>query len=493
MDKDSSYKKTLKSTAVFGGAQAIQMLITILRAKLIAVIFGSHGMGINAIFQSTISIISSFSSFGIFQSAVRDISQEFENGDEKKLSRIKLIFNRMVWATGGFGLLVCLCGAFWLSKIAFQSFDYSMHFLILSLGIFFSALSNGQTVFLQGTRNLTALAKASLGGTVLGLLISIPLFYYCGILGIAAAITSSSLILYLTQYYFSRKIKLDKTVSLTVKETIAAGKPILKLGAILMFGMVILTGFTYLTNIFIGRYGKIADVGFFQGISSITTQSIAIVIAVLASDFFPRLSAVFLDKQKVKLIINEQAELVSLIIAPISAILIIGAPIIVKVLLSKEFLVMVPMLRLLALSLLSKGIWLIMSYVILANGDKKAYLIYDSLIGNGLLFLSNIFAYSIWGLHGLAMSYLIASISVCIILTIVVKIKYGVSLSYDFLKLIIFLSLLVTMSYFMMYISTNWLRILMSVIVAFVIFTYSLYILNKRIGFVSSLRSKYNN
>jgi O-antigen/teichoic acid export membrane protein len=228
-------------------------------------------------------------------------------------------------------------------------------------------------------------------------------------------------------------------------------------------------------------------VGFFQGISSITTQSIAIIISVLASDFFPRLSAVFFDREKVKDTVNQQCELVSIIITPITVILIVFAPIVVKLLLSTEFLVMVPMLRLLALSLLFKGIWLIMSYVILANGDKKSYLIYDSIIGNGLLFVCNILAYRFWGLEGLALSSFIASVTISIILTIVVKIKYKFFFNKGFLRIFLVLILLVVLTFLNVSILSRWPQYCVSFFLLLLSFGYSLFILNKSVNFINKV------
>lgn len=495
MDKDPSYKNTLKSTVVFGGAQAVQMIITVLRAKIIAIAFGSHGMGINAIFQSTISVISSFSSFGIFQSAVRDISQEYESGNKPKFNETRLVFKRLVLGSAILGLLFCLIGSFKLSRIAFQNSDYTIHFLILSIGIFFTALSNGETVLLQSTRKLTFLAKSSLLGALISLLLSIPFFYYFGIIGIAISISSSSLILFLTQLFWTRKLKFDKSIKLSLRDTTQASVPIIKLGTILMLGTVILTGFTYLTNVFIGRYGNINDIGYFQGISSITNQSIAIVIAILASDFFPRVSSVYKETELVKKMVNQQAELVSLIIGPISVILIVFAPLIVKLLLSQEFLIMVPFLRLLAMTLLFKGIWLIMSYIILANGDKKAYLIYDSLIGNGFLFLSNILSYKFWGLNGLVISSFFTCLFVAIILTIVVKSKYNVFVDKKFTKVFIIIMAIIFLTYANVSIFTGIIQYCLSFLLLLIICFYSLIILNRSINFSSKIKSflKPNN
>ncbi|MGJ1322001.1 oligosaccharide flippase family protein [Sphingobacterium faecium] len=489
-NKSTSYKGTVKSTAIFGIAQVIQMLTTILRAKLIAVIFGSFGMGVNAIFQSTISIISNFSSFGIFQSGVRELSSDFENKDEGKLMRKQSIFNRLVWLSGIIGGLVCIFCAIWLSSIAFQNSDYSLHFVILSIAVFFTALSNGQIVFLQVTRNISSLAKASLIGALFGVLTAVPLYYYAGRIGIPISISLSAVILYITQLYYTKKLKIFKPVKIILKDSFKEAAPIIKIGSVLMLGMVLLTIFSYLTNIFIGRYGKIEDVGLFQGASSITTQSISIVITVLASDFFPRLSAVFQEKDKVNRLVNEQAEIVSLIIAPITIVILVFAPIIIRALLSQEFVVILPVLRLMSLSLLARGIWLIMSYVILAFGDKKAYLIYDSIISNGLLCVLNISSYVIWGLEGLGISFLVGATINAIILSFVVKSKYDISFSKEFYFKLFFLGSLILCSYFIMDLKTDWLRVTLSYLVVCIVTFYSIYVLNRRTGFIDYLRRK---
>ena len=492
MDKDeSSYKDTVKSTAVFGGAQVVQMLITIFKAKFIAVVLGSHGMGANAIFQSTFAIISSLSSFGIFQSAVRDISQANESGDGKALSKINKLFVRMSWCAGILGLLFCLLLSSWMSKIAFENYDFKWHFALLSVALLFAALSNSKTAFLQGTRNVTYLAKSTLVGGLLGLLVSLPALYYFGLYGIVVSIIITPLFLYLSQVYFSRSIKLEKADDLSLKNTIADAKPIAKLGTILMLGMVTMTGFSYLTNILIGRFGQIEHVGLYQGVSSISVQSIAIVFYVLASDFFPKLSAVYNDNKKVNVMVNQQTELVLLIIGPIVIVLVIFAHIIVKLLLSDEFLVMVPVLRLMSLALIGRGIWVVMSYVILAKGDKKAYFFYDCLLGNGLLFVFNIIAYYYWGLNGLGISMLLGSMVVSIILISVVTIKYGFHFHKETKKIIFFIFIIMITCYGFTQLFEGWLQYICSAFSFIIMFFYSFSVLNKRIQITKFLKNKF--
>ena len=55
--ENDSYKKIVKNTVAYGGSQVVQMLVTLLRAKIVAVLLGSLWMGINTLTLSAISII----------------------------------------------------------------------------------------------------------------------------------------------------------------------------------------------------------------------------------------------------------------------------------------------------------------------------------------------------------------------------------------------------------------------------------------------------
>ena len=491
MSSEFSYKSIVKSMAVFGGAQIVQMVVTIFRSKFIAVFLGSQGMGLNAIFQSSISVITTFSSFGIFQSAVRDISQAHEVDDQKKLNRTVVIFSKIVLLTGLLGMIICFLGSPLLSKFAFNSFDNTWYFALISISFLFTALANGKITILQGTRNINYLARSSMIGAILSLATSIPLFIYFGVTGIVISIISSSIIIYLTQSYFTKKVYAKKSETLHIGEIISEGKPIVKLGSVLMFSTLMIAVFTYLTNIFIGRYGRIEDIGLFQSVSAIIMQSIAIVNTVMASDFFPRLSAIYQDKIKVKNLVNHQAEMISLIIAPIIILLLTFTPLIVKLLLSDSFLIVVPMLRLMALSLLIRGIWLTLVYIILARGDRKIYFMYDAFIGNGLLFLLNILAYYFWGLQGLGYSFLAGTIIISTILYVVVKVKYDFSFNSEFVKLFFFLIFLSLSSFATMLFLNGWIQYVLSSLIILVMLSFSILVLNKRIGFFQMIKSKF--
>lgn len=91
-NKKSSYRGIMKGTAIFGGVQVFNILINVIRGKLVAFLLGPEGMGISALFVSTTNIITQFTGFGLQLSSIKDISQAYERHDRYALSRTAKIF-----------------------------------------------------------------------------------------------------------------------------------------------------------------------------------------------------------------------------------------------------------------------------------------------------------------------------------------------------------------------------------------------------------------
>ncbi len=71
----NGYKSLLKATIVMSGAQIIEALMSIVRAKVIALLLGPIGIGLNSIFLITLNTLYQVTSVGLPQSAIRDIAQ----------------------------------------------------------------------------------------------------------------------------------------------------------------------------------------------------------------------------------------------------------------------------------------------------------------------------------------------------------------------------------------------------------------------------------
>lgn len=487
-----TYKNIVKSTVVFGGVKVVEMLVTIIRLKIVAVFLGPEGMGVQSLFQSTLASLNQFSSLGIFQSSVRDISLAYESQNVGQIGRIVKHVKRWTFFVSLLGGLLCLIFSKSLSLLVFNNTEHVWSFALLSLAVCFWSLSNGRIAIMQGCRQIKNLANASLLGAILSLLLVIPLYVKFGQKGIVPALVLFYFSMYVVNYFFQNKNKLQNSVeTIPLKESLKGGQAIVKLGVVLMLGNLLMTLFSLLTNIFIRKYGNIEDIGLFQAAFTITYGNLIVLMAVLTSDFYPRLSAVYNDNDQVRLLVNQQSEFLLLVIAPVTILLIIVAPLLVSVMYSKEFAIIVPMLRWMALALLFRIVWHSLSYVILAKGDKRTYFIYDALLGNGVNFVLNILAYYFGGLNGLGVSFVVGAVLMAGLLLCVTNMKYGFKFDKSFI--VIFFSILISCMLGCILI-LYWESIygyLICVCIFFIVSSVSLSILNSRIGLWGILKRKF--
>ena len=90
----------MKTTSLFGGVQVFNILITMVRTKLIAVLIGPAGMGIAGLLLSTTNLITAGTNFGLNTSAVRHVAAAHAGGDSKRVSEVVGVLRRLVWFTG---------------------------------------------------------------------------------------------------------------------------------------------------------------------------------------------------------------------------------------------------------------------------------------------------------------------------------------------------------------------------------------------------------
>ena len=226
---NSSYRSIFKATSLFGGVEIYQILVLIAKSKIIAVFLGPLGVGILGLYQSAQLLIKQVTSLGLSQSAVRDVAEIYGKGNQNQINRIVAIIKKLVWYTGIIGLMVALLLSPLLSRFTFGNYDYTIPFAFLSITLLLDQLSAGQLVILQGFRRLKDMAKASAYGATLGLLVSIPFYYYWGINGIVPTLILHSLATLFVTTIYARKVKIDRQ-TVTQKEMLYEGQSMLKLG-----------------------------------------------------------------------------------------------------------------------------------------------------------------------------------------------------------------------------------------------------------------------
>lgn len=438
-EQKHSYRHILKATSLFGGVQIIQILAGLVRGKFIAILLGPTGMGISNLYLSSTAMISNITGLGLNFSAVRDISLAAETNDAVKISQTIKIFRRWIWISGLLGIVVTIGFAPVLSKWTFGNNEYTFAFIWLSCTLLLNALAKGNLAILQGMRKLRGIAKSTVIGSVVGVITSIPLYYFYGIKGIIPAIVFASVTSLIASAYFTNKIVLEP-VKVSYNDTLKEGKEMIKLGILMMISLFLGAVVTYVVNAFIRYKGGISDVGLYQAGLSISDRFIGLVFVSMGRDYFPRLSGISADNNKVREMVNQQAEIVVLIAAPLLIALIIAAPLMLRLLLSPEFFSITEFLRWLAFGSLFKAASYSVGYITFAKGDKKIFFIVEGLLGNIMTLLFNIIAYNYWGLKGMGISFLASFVIYFIVILIITNKLYSFRFNSKFYR--IFASLL---------------------------------------------------
>jgi len=484
-----SYLDVIKKTTLFGGVQVVQILSVLVRGKVIALLLGTTGIGIYTIYNSVVTLVVQFASFGLNFSAVRDISQATESNDVIRQGKIIKVFRKWILFCSFFGATIIGIGSYWLSKYSFGNSNYTWAFVGLMPVVFLTILNSGYIAVLQGTRNLKSMATASVLGSIIGILLCVPLFYLFRVPGIVLGLIAASLISAIMGWYFSRKVEV-KNIIVTLNEAISDGSEMAKLGLAMMVATLIGSAVNYIIVAYISKYGSVADVGLFGAGMSITNQYIGLVFTAMAVDYFPRLSAVCSDRNKVNEMVNQQAEMVLLIVCPLLICMMLSAPLLIRILLSSEFLAITDFVCWGAFAMIFKSAAFAIGYISFAKGDKKIFFLFEGIFNSLVILITSIFGYRWFGINGVAIATVISNMLYIINVNLLAKWRYGLVLTKDVIKIFAWSVLLVSTCLF---ITLNFSNIYGYTLVTGLLILsviYSIKLLDRKTNFVLALKSK---
>jgi len=493
-DSRSSYRQIFRATSLFGGVQVFNIIIAIIRSKIVAVLLGPTGMGISGLFTSTTSLVGSLTNFGLGTSAIRNISEARETNDKGRISKVITVLRRLVWITGFLGLLLTFILAPTLSKLTFGTENNTIAFRWLSITLLFNQLTSGQNVLLQGMRQLKFLAQANLIGSIAGLLISVPLYYFYRIDGIVPALIISSFASLIVAWSFSRRIRTVPT-KVSKRETLSEGKSMLTMGFMLSLSGLITTAASYIIRAYISNTGSLDDVGLYNAGFAIIGSYVGLVFTAMSTDYYPRLSGIAKDNAKAKELMNQQAEIALLIIGPILCIFLIFANWVVILLYSTKFIPINRMIQWSALGMYFKAASWSIAFIFLAKGAANLFF-WSEFIANMYILLLNMAGYHFFRLNGLGISFMLGYFLYLIQVYIITKKKYDFSFNRLFLKLFFIQFLLGLGCFFVIFfVPTPWEYLVGTAFIGISIY-HSLKELNKRLdikGAIVNIKRKKEN
>lgn len=490
MDKQrKEFRNIMKGTTIFGGTQLLSMLISIVRGKFVAMTLGAYGMGINSLLMSALQPIQMLFSLGMPQSAVSIIASTKNDDDPQLLHKTIKSFRRILTVMSALALTFTILFAPWISEATLsKEQNFSMWFMALGIAVFFMIQAVGNNAILQAYRSLKRLAMCNIAAALSSLIICIPFYIFMGVQGIAPAIIFVAISTWAFSQWHVSRLKLGH-IHQTWSETYSISKPIIMLGLTMMVSGLLGNLCVYLINTFIRSYGNMSDVGFYQASINITLQCTALIFTALATDYLPKLSTLT-DKVKICQLIEQEGEIVLLLCAPISTLLIAFAPIVVRVLLTEDFLVIVPVVQMMALTFMMRAVHFPLDYMSIVKNDKKFFFWTEGILTNVKNLAIFTLAYYHWGLIGLGYASLINGITDITVSFTLIPWRFGVMYRPKIFRLIAILFSLTTMTLLAGLYFEGFPQSVCLVLGSIVVCLYSIRELNKRLDLRQLIANK---
>lgn len=382
-----THSEALRSTTIIGGSSAIVMFIRMVRTKVLAVLLGPAGVGLEAIYDSVITLWRSVVDLGTGSSGVRQIAAAVGTGDAQVVARTAHTLRRVCLVLG----LLGSAGLFLLrepvSRLAFGNSDYATAIGWLAIVPLLGSLTGGQGALLQGMRRIGELAKLNVFGTLISVVLTIPLVYLWGANAIPAYLILSVAGTIALSWWYVRRIPLEK-VHVPLRESFAEAGRLVRLGVVFLASGLMTTGSLFAMRILVTREAGIDGAGEFQAANALSLVYIGFVLQAMGTDFYPRLTAVAGDNARCNQLVNDQTEISILLGLPGILGTITFAPWVIHVFYSDRFGVAADILCWQVAGMLFRLISWPMAFVMVAKGRAAAY------------FWTDLAAYSLYVLLG---------------------------------------------------------------------------------------------
>ncbi len=482
-----AYGHVLKYTGVFGGVQGLNVLVSLVRNKFVALLLGPSGMGLVTLFNTTVSFISQSTHFGISTSAVRQLSEFTDDHHPQVVHFVKVV---RAWSllTALLGMLVCIAIGPFLSSTTFAWGDHSLHFILLAPAVGMLAVTGGETAILKGRRRLKSLALVQVGSVLAALFLSVPVYYFFGEAGIVPVIVLMALVTMLLTVRESYRLYPLRLKG--AKGILGDGMEMVRLGVAFTLAGIIGSGAEMFIRSWLNVTADLDVLGLYNAGYMITITYAGMVFSAMESDYFPRLSAVNADMEATNETVNKQMEVSMLIAAPMLVGLIIFLPVLIPLFFSMKFMPVVAMTQVAVLAMFFKAVTLPAAYITLARGYSLMFLFLEGTYFVVFVFLI-IFGYEHWGLVGTGMAITLANVFDFVMINAVARWRYGYKMSPAVMKYSAIHILIGLLAYFTTITVGGYAYWVFGIGLTLVSLMFSLLILHQKTHLWERLRQKY--
>ncbi len=230
----SNTRGLVKSMTLIGSAQAVSIVLTILRIKALAVLLGPAGIGLLSVFQTLLDTVRTAAGLGLNVSGVRQIARTKSDFAAQKQVRKVLIAAH--WIQG-----VIALGALWFLKThislwLFGTSDYAVEVVIIGAAVLVALIGTALLTILQGLRRIGDFGKVTVAGALAGTVFGVAAVWIWGEAGLIWFVTIQPAAMLLAVWYYTRRLPKISDRAVNAANFWNAWKPMASLGIAFMLG-----------------------------------------------------------------------------------------------------------------------------------------------------------------------------------------------------------------------------------------------------------------
>src|SRR5579859_3617 len=404
--KEGTYSQILKSSALVGGSQILNIAIGMVRTKAMAVLLGPSGFGLFGLFSSVASLTQTLAGMGVNSSGVRQIAAAVSTEDGKTVAETVLVLRRVSVLLGLLGAALMVLFSRQISVLTFATDQHSGAICWLSIAVFLTLISASQTALIQGMRRIADLAKIQVLGAMFGTLCAVPLVYFFKERGVVPSLICVAAMTIVTSWWYSRKLELatPAKISMTSSQVRQEAAALLKLGLAFMISSLVTLGVAYAIRVTILHMIGFEATGLYQSAWTLGGLYVGFILQAMGADFYPRLTASAHDNLACNRLVNEQAQVGLLLAGPGVIASLTLAPMVIAIFYSTKFGAAVGILRWICLGTMLQVISWPMGFVIVAKAKRGLFIICE--VAWGIVSLALAWAcITYFGLTGAGIAY----------------------------------------------------------------------------------------
>lgn len=378
MGTENSYRTILRSSAIVGGAQVVNILSGLLKIKAAAVLLGPAGVGLVGLYQNLMQTAGSVAALGLGTVGTRQIAAANGAGGG---AAVGLVRRALFWGA----LTLALIGAvlFWLAS------DWIAHVVLkdtaggaevawLAVGVALTVAGGAQGALLTGLRRVGDLARVNMGSGLVGAVLAVAALWLWGRDGLLAMILIGPLTSFVLGHLYVARLGPPEGGRADLSTMAGQWSQMVRLGIPFMLsGLVMLLGHLAARTL-VQRDLGVDALGQFQAAWTIGMTYLGFVLGAMGTDYYPRLTAAIEDRPTAVRLVNEQTEVALLLCAPVLLAMLGLAPWVIRLLYSDAFGPAVEILRWQLLGDILKVMSWPLGFVLMARGAGKTFIFTES-------------------------------------------------------------------------------------------------------------------